>query len=235
MPRVRTALFVLLVAGVSLPGSARADSYVWGGHVGRFSVSVQRLGFLEGAGTQGWQAESARRLAIWGRRIDRVVPQGRRVQAVMGLDDESFWLEIRDRRNRLLERIETSIGGFVLGADEYAALARILAQRFGDQVSPTPPRTRAIYTIQLAATTDRDAAHALANRLRERGVHASGSFYFETCAPCFARDPKVLHAESRGRAVYRLVSGVFDSWPAADRARQRLEHELGHEVFVRRL
>jgi len=226
VPHSRIALLALLLAAIASPGVARADAFVWGGH---------HVGFSEGAGTDGWRTDSARRLAIWGRRISALIPRDRRVMAVLGVDDESFRLEIRDTRGRVLDEMETTLVGFELGSGGYAELARLVAQRFSTQPRPAPPRARAIYTVQLAASPDREAAEALANGLRERGVLAHGSFYFETCAPCFARDPKVLLAEVRGRAVFRVVSGIFDSWAEAEGARARLEGELGHDAFVRRL
>ena len=114
-------------------------------------------------------------------------------------------------------------------------LFRVLARELG--VSPAERRaalgaTSGAHTVQVAASRDRAAAEALAERLADQGEHG---FYEAGGFPALNATAHVVEGvDASGAPVYRVFVGAFLEGADAERVASRLR-AAGRRAFVRPL
>lgn len=212
--------------------AAQADAYHWGGEVDRLRADVHLLGFHEGAGVGGWELESARRFAAWARLANTFIPRGARVVVFRPIDADVLSLEFHSPEH--ISRLEMSIGDLQTDA-EWGVLIGELRKHWprSDQNPTTPPTLPTVFTVQLAATSSRDSARALVQKLAQRGLKVRHQFFYEACLPCTVSPARVITHKTNSGTVYRIIAGVFATRRKATRALKQIEKQLGLHAIVR--
>jgi hypothetical protein len=222
-------LAVLAALITTLCASSRAHA-CWDGYqvtVGRISFSV--------TGDTRWSPERVRKAAVWGTRIDALIPPE---TFVSGFGSYVSWCaEGADGACDMpLAELTWERGD---PADLFAKIAAATG------ASPeTIRRARALgaqpLTLQVFAAYDRARAEALATRINEaemRDLNNSLNGFFKAGGfPGFDPSAHVLEGtDARGAKLYRVVVGAFLSETEAAAAGATLKEALGISGFSRPL
>lgn len=218
---LRARLVASLTAGLALavalaPATSQA---CWDGT----AISTGKV-FLALGDTTPWSPEQARHWATWASRIDALVPEGKTLNVTHGM------VEICDADGPCTE-LEGEWNGSAFSLFEHAADAFEAPRK----TIATARRQHAMpLTVQVAASADLEAAHALADRINgaELGLHGFLDIGGFPASNAYAH---VVEGNGTDAVVYHVVVGAFLARDEADAAAATLEAELGIDGYVRRL
>jgi hypothetical protein len=224
--RMKTPRFfaVLAALAVTLCAAGRAHA-CWDG----YSATVHRVTFNI-QGDTNWSTENARTAALWGTRIDALLPQGKRLEAwstfamlcTTTADDEcTTYVEIKwsePRFSELFRKVATATGASRATIAHAGALGA------------------APLTLQAFAAYDAARANAFATRINEVAGDGLNGFFQAGGFPAMNPSAHVLDGvDARGVKIYRVMVGAFLSQTDADVARTQLEELAGVQAFGRPL
>jgi hypothetical protein len=223
---VKTAPRILgALAALALPLSASTRAHAcWDGYF----ATVHRVAVAVPGGA--WSPEAVRAAALWGIRIDALLPAGTLVESYHGLADlcvagkdgacgltlaELTWED--GKLSDLFAKVAVATG---------ATPARVKRAR---ALGATP------LSFQVFATRSEARAEAFAGRINDADAGVNG-FYSAGGFP--GRQPTahvVSGIDARGRTVFRVVMGAFLSRAEAVAGGAELTKETGIAGFVRPL
>jgi hypothetical protein len=222
-------LAVLAALTTTLCASSRAHA-CWDGH----QATVGRVG-LSAPGDARWRPEDVRKAALWGTRIDALLPPGTLVSAF-----GSYVSWCTEGANgdcgETLAELSWERGD---PADLFPKIAAATGAS-----KETIRRARGLgaqpLTLQVFAAYDRARAEALATRINEADMrdlnNSLNGFYKAGGFPGFNPSAHVLEGtDARGATLYRVVVGAFLSETEAAAAGATLEEALGIRGFSRPL
>lgn len=192
-----------------------------------WSATVGRVEILQ-AGDEAWNPAMARDVALWGGRIDAMLPAGGSLMSEHG-------------RFALADAAGATTEGRWDGVhleSLFKLAAKILGRRAQAQESA---RDGTALTVQLFAGRSQSSADAFTAQLTARAEAAqvgepAGVFYTAGGYPAnHAVAHVVLERDGGGAPIYRVLAGAFLDRTQAEAARRSLRDALGTSGFVRAL
>lgn len=202
---------------------ARPALACWDG----WSATVGRVDILQ-AGDETWSPATARDVALWGGRIDAMLPAGARLMSEHGsfaLSDASGTTQSGQWDGLHLEAL-------------FKLAAKILGRRAAAQGSA---QDGTALTVQLFAARSQGSADAFAARLQAKAgatqlSEPASVFYTAGGYPSnHAVAHVVVERDGGGAPIYRVLMGAFLDRSNADAARRLLRDVAGAPGFVRAL
>lgn len=192
-----------------------------------WSATVGRVDILQ-AGDEAWNPQTAREVALWGGRIDAMLPAGGALMSEHGkfeLSDASGVTTAGSWDGVHLESL-------------FKLAAKILGRRAQAQDSA---RDGTALTVQVFAARSERSAAAFTAQLATKAEAAqlsepAGVFYTAGGYPAnHAVAHVVLERDDGGAPIYRVLVGAFLDRSKADAARRSLRDTVGAAGFVRTL
>jgi hypothetical protein len=215
---------VLAAVGASLFALPRAHA-CWDGH----RAAVRRV-TLSIPGDRRWTPEEARAAAVWGARIDALLPPGTVLDAFGGYAElctdqhggcGATMAEIRWDGVRLAD-LFAKVASATGASKAIVRRARMLGAQ--------------PLTVQVLAARSEANAKAFASRINAAGAAGIDGYFEAGGFPATNPSAHVLAAvDAKGNAVYRVVVGAFLTKADADAARAELYRSAGVDGFARAL
>lgn len=235
-------VFFCLFVPLMISSLARADSYAWGGQVGRLQIAVTKMGFNEGAGIGGWSINDAKEFASWARRFSAALPDN--IGVVIEQEEKDPLnvtinyckpSDLKCERPTKSQTIEGEIKGSVDDEATFAKILELVQKKTGRKVHALP-RFQAghLYTIQVFSARSEGVSGEYARALNEQSILAPYQMYYSACRPCSVPEAKVIEGSLGGRPIYRVVVGLFEDIESAKRSLKELTKTQRVKGFVKK-